>query len=66
MSEKLLRFLAEGKLWVTVLSQIFGFLLMWNLKITPAEYLTLSISVPVAFITGSILEGKVALATTKS
>jgi hypothetical protein len=59
MSEKLLRFLAEGKLLVTVISQLFAFLLVWNSKITPDVYLTLAVAVPIAFITGSVLGDKI-------
>ena len=59
MSEKLLRFLAEGKLLVTVISQLFAFLLVWNSKIPPDVYLTLSVAVPIAFITGSVLGDKI-------
>lgn len=59
MSEKLLRFLAEGKLWVTILSQLAAFILVWNNKITPDVYSTLAMAVPIAFITGSVLENKI-------
>ena len=65
MSEKLLRFLAEGKLWVTVLSQFFAFLLVWNQKINPAEYVTIAVGIPVAFITGSVLENKISAVVLK-
>lgn len=65
MSEELLRFLAEGKLWVTVLSQFFAFLLVWNSKIPPDTYLTIAVAIPVAFITGSVLGDKINSITVK-
>jgi hypothetical protein len=63
MTEKLLRFLAEGKLLVTLVSQIAAFLLVWNAKIPPDAYVTLALSVPVAFITGTVLENKISSVT---
>lgn len=65
MSEKLLKFLAEGKLLVTVLSQLFAFLLAWNTKIPPDTYLTIAVAIPVAFITGSVLGDKINTITVK-
>jgi hypothetical protein len=59
MSEKLLRFLAEGKLLVTIVSQLGAFLLVWNAKIPADAYVTLALAIPVAFITGSVLDNKI-------
>lgn len=36
---------------------------MWNAKIPPDAYVTLALSVPVAFITGTVLENKISSVT---
>lgn len=63
MSEKLLKFLLEGKLLVALLSQVAAFALVWNSKIPPDIYLTIAVAIPVAFITGSVLDSKISSVT---
>jgi hypothetical protein len=64
MTEKLMKFLAEGKLLVTILQALFSFILALSGVLPADTYATIVIATSVAFITGNVFDSKLGVSQT--
>lgn len=64
MTDKLMKFLAEGKLLVTILQALFSFVLALSGILPSDTYATIVIATSVAFITGNVFDNKMGVSQT--